>query len=352
MLKKLLNRLRKQDIRIHLFLNVQHKNILKEAFEQNKNIKIHEYQITGPINFISKYPSVLYKLLQLKINCKTSALWLPNIIHSIAFMPASTIFTYISNHWLTRTGPLYSLLYTIEFFVSDLMIYEYDAQIRQIFSSSIFASSNKNTVIPTGHNYDKYPEVSKQSKNNKKIKIGTLSEISGRKGIHDVIAATAGIIDGQKQENVTLTVAGESANEKGRIYKERIKEDVENLGIYDNVKFRGWVKDVISFLEQIDIYVLASYEEGLSGSIREAAAMGIPIVATKAGGNVEIVRDSYNGLLVPIGNVDKIERALLEIMDNYSGYKARAINHSDYIRSKYSRQRFVKSYCNTITSNL
>jgi glycosyltransferase involved in cell wall biosynthesis len=65
----------------------------------------------------------------------------------------------------------------------------------------------------------------------------------------------------------------------------------------DNVSFLGWKDDVAEVLAAIDIALLTSDNEGMSVSLIEAAAAGLPIVATNVGAIPEIVHHTVNGLL-------------------------------------------------------
>lgn len=77
----------------------------------------------------------------------------------------------------------------------------------------------------------------------------------------------------------------------------------------DRVRFLGWRSDVPEILNALDIYVLASESEGMSNTILEAMASGLPVVATSVGGNVELVDRSW-GLLVPPYNSKSLADAI------------------------------------------
>ena len=65
-----------------------------------------------------------------------------------------------------------------------------------------------------------------------------------------------------------------------------------------------------------DVFVLNSETEGLSHVLLEAMAVGTPIVATNAGGNPEVIEDGVNGLLVPIGDQEKLKEAILRVLQD------------------------------------
>src|SRR5258707_5807524 len=76
------------------------------------------------------------------------------------------------------------------------------------------------------------------------------------------------------------------------------------------VEWWGWEEDMVWTWHQVHIACLPSYREGLPKALLEAAACGLPIVATDAVGCREVVRDGDNGLLVPIGDVQALAGAL------------------------------------------
>jgi len=88
-----------------------------------------------------------------------------------------------------------------------------------------------------------------------------------------------------------------------------------DLGIRDRVHFEGAVKDINTYLRHVDIGVLCSDREGLSNAILEYMVYSLPVVATRVGGNVELV-DHDNGRLVPPDDVDALAAALRELIDD------------------------------------
>jgi glycosyltransferase involved in cell wall biosynthesis len=70
---------------------------------------------------------------------------------------------------------------------------------------------------------------------------------------------------------------------------------------------------VKELLPGFDVFVLSSTTEGYSISLVEASASGLPIVATKVGGNQEIVRSGVNGILATAGDADSLAGAVLQL---------------------------------------
>lgn len=99
-----------------------------------------------------------------------------------------------------------------------------------------------------------------------------------------------------------------------------LRNDLENLtrarGIADRVHWLGHVGEPRELLQGSDIFALASTGEAFGLVLTEAMACGLPVVATRSGGIVEIVEDSVTGLLVPPLNPEALAAALKQIIQN------------------------------------
>ena len=82
------------------------------------------------------------------------------------------------------------------------------------------------------------------------------------------------------------------------------------------ITWLGRVEDVPALLNGCHIAVLASYREGFPKSLLEAAACGLPLIATDAIGCREICRDGANGVLVPVRDVPSLVAAVKALADD------------------------------------
>ena len=83
-----------------------------------------------------------------------------------------------------------------------------------------------------------------------------------------------------------------------------------------DVCYLGERNDVPAFLGITDVFVLPSYREGIPRVLLEAGAMGVPVIATETAGCREVVRHGETGLLVPAREVDRLARAMGDLIDS------------------------------------
>ncbi len=124
-----------------------------------------------------------------------------------------------------------------------------------------------------------------------------------------------------------------------------LKELVKTLKIDDNVEFCGFVRDVDEKMNNASVYVSSSDFEGISNSMIEALAMGIPSICTDcpAGGAKMAIQDGINGRLVPVGNEGALYSALKEIIEN-PDMSQRFSNNSIKIREKLEKNKICRMW--------
>ncbi len=88
------------------------------------------------------------------------------------------------------------------------------------------------------------------------------------------------------------------------------------LGLEQNLWLAGNRDDVADLLGKMDFFMLPSLGEGISNTILEAMAMRLPVIATAVGGNVELVDDGVNGLLVPVAADAALADAMMKLAEN------------------------------------
>lgn len=111
-----------------------------------------------------------------------------------------------------------------------------------------------------------------------------------------------------------------------------------------NVVFMGNRRDVPGVLKKMDIFVLTSINEGISNTILEAMAVGLPVVATRVGGNPELVRDGINGYLFEVGDWKGLSKILLDYSCNTEKRKIHGRASRNIIKEKFSINKMVEGY--------
>jgi glycosyltransferase involved in cell wall biosynthesis len=119
----------------------------------------------------------------------------------------------------------------------------------------------------------------------------------------------------------------------------------QSLGLGDRVRFLGVRSDVPEVMASADGYVMSSAWEGMPIALLEAAAAGLPIVATRVGGNHEVVRDGESGYLVPPRDHEALGQAMLRLMQQ-APEERRAMGERgrEHVRVHYGLGRVVERW--------
>jgi len=96
---------------------------------------------------------------------------------------------------------------------------------------------------------------------------------------------------------------------------EAARQRLADAGAAEQAWLPGDRSDVAQLLPQFDVFALTSLAEGISNTVLEALACGLPVVATAVGGNVELVDDGATGRLLPAGDSAGLAAALRELLE-------------------------------------
>lgn len=122
------------------------------------------------------------------------------------------------------------------------------------------------------------------------------------------------------------------------------RELAESLGVSDCVRFLGFRNDLPDLMLAADLFVLASVAEAFGLVIAEALYLGVPVVATRAGGIPEIVDDGRDGLLVPPGNSAALAAAVVSLLSDPGRRRSMATSGRDKIASRFRFDAMVRQY--------
>ncbi|UCD42354.1 MAG: glycosyltransferase family 4 protein, partial [Chloroflexota bacterium] len=128
-----------------------------------------------------------------------------------------------------------------------------------------------------------------------------------RKGQHHLIKAVKQISD--QGVDITLDLVG-SGDAEGEY-----RELVESLQVQDKIEFRGYIsrEEIPNFYAQAHVFVLPSYNEGMSVATLEAMACGLPVIVSRTPGTEELVREGENGFTFEWGDIELLTQLLLKL---------------------------------------
>ncbi|WP_404445303.1 glycosyltransferase family 4 protein [Sutcliffiella horikoshii] len=129
-----------------------------------------------------------------------------------------------------------------------------------------------------------------------------------------------------------LLLAGEG------ILLEECKRLAEKIGVYSQVEFLGFRKDIDQILPACDVAVGSSYREGLPVNIMEAMACGLPVVASDNRGHRELVFEEYNGFLLKENCSSEFSAAWKNLYTNTEQRKLFGLNGRKLILNKFNEE--------------
>jgi len=123
--------------------------------------------------------------------------------------------------------------------------------------------------------------------------------------------------------------------------RKEFERQVAELGLDRHFLFLGRRNDVPRILACCDIGVLPSRAEGLPNAVLEYLATGLPTVASRVGGNAEILQNEKTGLLVPPEDSAALAEALLRLLRDPEFAARLGKNGREYVSSEFSVQRMI-----------
>jgi glycosyltransferase involved in cell wall biosynthesis len=116
------------------------------------------------------------------------------------------------------------------------------------------------------------------------------------------------------------------------------------LGLDGCVRFLGEVRDVPALLERAGLFVLPSLSEGVSLTLLEAMARGLPVVATRVGGTPEVVADGETGFLVPAAAPEQLAERITALLDRPDVGRAMGAAGRRRVEEAFSAAAMVGQY--------
>jgi len=308
------------------------------AFETINGVPVHRIAIAGPkasaaIMFII---NSLTKIRSIK----------PDLLHAHELLSPSTI-AVLGKWWMRlpvvakvlRGGQLGDLAkvkagmvskWRIKFLAQNIDAFAVISREIDSELASVGVPEDRRVFLPNGVDTFRFRPALQEEKrllrNKLNLPAGKLAVYSGRlqpeKRVEQIISIWDQILGEEKEAGLVIVGTGP---EESRLHEMAGK----------GIRFIGAVEDVSPYLKAADIYVLPSSTEGLSNSLLEAMACGLPVIATNVGGAPDLISQGVSGILIHPDAPDELFNALLHLL------------HNDNLRKQYgerARQIVVDRY--------
>ena len=120
--------------------------------------------------------------------------------------------------------------------------------------------------------------------------------------------------------------------------------EARRLGVEADVHFLGKIDIVAPLLADADLFLLPTKSESFGLSALEALASGVPVVGSRAGGLVEVVKEGITGILCTVGDIDAMSAAALGILSDADRWQHMSEAAARDARERFGRDEIVEQY--------
>jgi len=192
-----------------------------------------------------------------------------------------------------------------------------------------------NFIDPDIYDRTKYPPLLREQLDGGRRVVMHVSNFRPVKRVRDIVQ-----IFSQVRESVpsVLVMVGDGPD--------RVDAEAEarTLGIDRDVHFLGKLEAVAPLLAGADLFLLPSQSESFGLSALEALASGVPVVGSRSGGLVEVVKEGVTGALREVGDVDAMAAAAIDILSDRDRWQAMSRDATADARARFSRDDIVRQY--------
>lgn len=206
---------------------------------------------------------------------------------------------------------------------------------------SIHVKASKIQLIENGIDIRKYHNAAEKRDNtNHVIRFGTVARLAPEKDQATLISAFAHLLSFTDLPNkkLSLEIWGDGP------LKGTLVTLAQTLGVSDSIHFNGVTNDVPKALAQIDIFVLSSSSEAMPMTILEAMASSLPIISTKVGNIPEHISKSNAGMLIEVGHVEQLAKAMKEFVQNTDYRLSSGALAQKYAKETFDQDKMLVSY--------
>lgn len=150
----------------------------------------------------------------------------------------------------------------------------------------------------------------------------------------------------QLRDKLRLVMIGDGPD------RSSVQNFLSSAGVSDISWLSGERQDIPEILHGFDCFVLPSQSEGISNTILEAMASGLPVIATNVGGNPELVENQITGKLVPPSNPEALAEAIIDYAYTPEFAFKTGKSARQAVEQRFSLDTMVEAYCELYDSLL
>jgi glycosyltransferase involved in cell wall biosynthesis len=166
--------------------------------------------------------------------------------------------------------------------------------------------------------------------------VGTAARLEPVKNLPMMIRSFQIVLEQVPRAMLVVAGAGSEREALGHLAQE--------LGIADRVQFLGHRDDLDALLPLLRVFLLSSFTEGISVTLLESMACGVPAVVTRVGGNLDIVADGVTGYLVDSGDHRGFARQVIHYLNNPDLAREHGSRARERVRERFSFQSMLDAY--------
>jgi len=202
-------------------------------------------------------------------------------------------------------------------------------------------NAGKIFVIHNAIDAGKFSDYKKDLKS--EIRIVTVARFVEQKDFRTALYSFHNLLDRHKDKDLKYYIIGYGPLE------EEIRLLAGNLKIMDRIEIFLNPPNIRDILKSCDIYLSTSLFEGLSNSLMEALAIGLPVVATDVGDNRFLIEDGVNGFLVGCKNINVTVKKLEYLVESEELRRRFGESGKAKIRNEFSEENMITNYLSLIS---
>lgn len=149
----------------------------------------------------------------------------------------------------------------------------------------------------------------------------SVGELISRKN-HEIVIDALNKLDNPK---IHYVIVGEGE------LRQRLEEKISKLE-QKNIYLLGYRKDINELCNSANVFIMPSLQEGLSVALMEAMACGMPVIASRIRGNIDLIPEEKYGFLIETDDIDGFSRAITELYNNHDKCLSMGIANSERIK--------------------